>query len=265
MPSTGHEEILHDVGGLQQQFVQCHQFLADNTRQMAELLCTAHSRGVLLHEAFELANVGYWLENIDWQTKFLSVVLAQDPSRKTLRPLIELYGRERERMAVEAEILERQLKCQLAHFAKPNDATIQKVVMKNQRRILAVYLHVRSDYGGVALSRFFKVPRSTAYGWLEWFESLPEGVQTGILEFMDTQAPVMAACQVPAVVLKAATPIEKRPGSCVARPQCLRRRKRWLKCACSAIHEASIFWVHFWRCCILQHTLSSPWFFKDSS
>ena len=45
--------------------------------------------------------------------------------------------------------------------------------------------------------------------WLEWFESLPEGVQTGILEFMDTQAPIMAACQVPAVVLKAATPIEK--------------------------------------------------------
>jgi hypothetical protein len=178
---------------------------------MAELLCTAHSRGVLLHEAFELANVGYWLENIDWQTKFLSVVLAfaQDPSRKTLRLLIELYGRERERMAVEVEILERQLKCQLAHFAKPDDATIQKVVMKNQRRILAVYLHVRSDYGGVALSRFFKVPRSTAYGWLEWFESLPEGVQTGILEFMDTQAPIMAACQVPAVVLKAATPIEK--------------------------------------------------------
>jgi len=211
MPSTDHEEILHDVRGLQQQFVQCHQFLADNTRQMAELLCTAHSRGVLLHEAFELANVGYWLENIDWQTKFLSVVLAfaQEPSRKTLRPLIELYGRERERMAVEAEILERQLKCQLAHFAKPNDATIQKVVMKNQRRILAVYLHVRSDYGGVALARFFKVPRSTAYGWLEWFESLPEGVQTGILEFMDTQAPIMAACQVPAVVLKAVTPIEK--------------------------------------------------------
>jgi len=79
MPSTDHEEILHDVRGLQQQFVQCHKFLADNTRQMAELLCTAHSRGVLLHEAFELANVGYWLENIDWQTKFLSVVLAFAP------------------------------------------------------------------------------------------------------------------------------------------------------------------------------------------
>ena len=34
--------------------------------------------------------------------------------------------------------------------------------------------------------------RSTAYGWLEWFESLPEGVQAGILEFMDTQVPAVA-------------------------------------------------------------------------
>ncbi len=161
--------------------MQCHQFMADNTYRLAELLREAESRGILLQDAFAQADVAYWLENIDWQTKFLGVVLAftQDTSRKTLRPLIELYGRERERMKVEAEILERQLKCQLAHFAKPDDATIQKVVMKNQRRILAVYLHVRFDYSGVALVRFFKVPRSTAYGWLEWFESLPEGVQTG--------------------------------------------------------------------------------------
>jgi len=47
------------------------------------------------------------------------------------------------------------------------------------------------------------VARSTANGWLEWFESLPEGVQAGILEFMDTQVPIMAACQGPAVVPKA--------------------------------------------------------------
>jgi hypothetical protein len=54
------------------------------------------------------------------------------------------------------------------------------------------------------LDGLVKVPRSTAYGWLEWFESLPEGVQAGILEFMDTKVPIMAACQVPAVVPKAA-------------------------------------------------------------
>lgn len=34
-------------------------------------------------------------------------------------------------------------------------------------------------------------------GRLDWFESLPEGLQTGILAFMDTQVLIMAACQVP--------------------------------------------------------------------
>ena len=210
MPPADHDAILLEVQQFQQQFVQCHQFLADNTYRLAELLREAESRGILLHEAFALANVGYWLQNIDWQTKFLTVVLAfaQDPTPKTLRPLIELYGRDRERMKVEAEILERQLKHRLAHFAKPDDATVRKVVIKNERRILAVHLHVRSGYGGAALAKFFKVPRSTAYGWLEWFESLPEGVQAGILDFMDTQVPIMAACQVPAVVPKAVVPKE---------------------------------------------------------
>jgi len=200
------DAFLLEVQRFQQQFVQCHQFLADNTYRLAELLRAAESRGILLQDGFKLADVGYWLQNIDWQTKFLGVVLAfaQDPSRKTLRPLIELYGRDRDRMRVEVEILERQLKHRLAHFAKPDDATVRKVIIKNERRILAVHLHTRSGYGGAALARFFKVARSTAYGWLEWFESLPEGVQAGILEFMDTQVPIMAACQVPAVVPKAA-------------------------------------------------------------
>jgi hypothetical protein len=107
-------------------------------------------------------------------------------------------------MKVEVEILERQLHYRLAHFAKPADATVRKAVLKNERRILAVYLHTRAGYGGAALARFFKVPRTTAYGWISWFESLPEGLREGILAFMDTQVPVMAACQVPAVVPKAA-------------------------------------------------------------
>ena len=206
MSPPDHDDILLEVERFQQQFVQCHQFLADNTHRLAELLRAAESRGVLLHEAFALANVGYWLQNIDWQTKFLSMVLNfnKDPSSKSLRPLIELYGRDRDRMKVEVEILERQLKHRLAHFAKPDDATVRKVIMKNEKRVLAIHLHVRSGYGGAALARCFKVPRTTAYGWLEWFESLPEGVQAGILEFMDTQVPIMAACQVPAVVPKAA-------------------------------------------------------------
>ena len=208
MPPTDHDAILLEVQRFQQQFVQCHQFLADNTYRLAELLREAESRGILLQDAFTLADVGYWLQNIDWQTKFLGVVLAfvQDPSSKTLRPLIELYGRDRERMKVEVEILERQLKHRLATFAQPEDAMVRKVIMKNEQRVLAVYLHVRSGYRGIDVARLFKVPKTTAYGWLDWFKSLPEGLREGILAFMDTQAPIMAACQVPAVAPKPAVP-----------------------------------------------------------
>jgi hypothetical protein len=199
------KEILQTVDQMAREFMKCHYYVATNTQKLAELLRESESRGVLLQDAFALADVGYWLEHLDWQSKFLGVVLAfaQDPSRATLRPLIELYGRDRDRMKVEVEILERQLQYRLAHFAQPDDAAVRKVVLKNEQRILAVYLHTRAGYGGAALARFFKVPRSTAYGWLDWFESLPEGLREGILAFMATQVPVMAACQVPAVMPKA--------------------------------------------------------------
>ena len=199
-------EAIAEVLQIKQEFVRCHEFIANNTHRLVELLCQAESRGYLLEDSLTLVDTTYWLQHIDWQSKFLSMVLnfTKDPSSKTLRPLIELYGRDRDRMKVEVEILERQLKHRLAHFAKPDDATVRKVIMKNEKRVLAIHLHVRSGYGGATLARFFKVARSTAYGWLEWFESLPEGVQAGILEFMDTQVPIMAACQVPAVVPKAA-------------------------------------------------------------
>jgi len=58
------------------------------------------------------------------------------------------------------------------------------------------------------------VPKTTAYGWLDWFKMLPEGLQAGILAFMDTQAPIMAACQLPAVTIKpAAAPKASQSGS----------------------------------------------------
>ena len=198
------EKTLQTVEQMAREFMECHYYLATNTQKLAELLREAESRGVLLQEAFALADVSSWLRHIDWQTKFLGTVLAfaQDPSRATLRPLIELYGRDRDRMKVEAEILEQQLQYRLAHFAQPDDAAVRKVILKNERRILAVYLHVRAGYGGAALARFFKVPRTTSYGWISWFESLPEGLQAGILAFMATQVPIMAACQVPAAVPK---------------------------------------------------------------
>ena len=198
------KEILQTVDQMAREFMKCHDFLASSTHRLAELLREAESRGVLLQDAFALADVGYWLEHLDWQTKFLTLVLnfTKDPSSKSLRPLIELYGRDRDRMKVEAEILERQLQYRLAHFAKPDDATVRKAIRKNEQRVLAVHLHVRSGYRGIDVARFFKVPKTTAYGWLDWFKMLPEGLQAGILAFMDTQAPIMAACQVPAAIPK---------------------------------------------------------------
>ena len=212
------EAILREVRRFQEQFVECHSILANNTHRLAELLCEAVSRGVLLDEAFSLASISSWLQHIDWQSRFLGVVLsfAQEPGPKTLRPLIELYGRDRDRMRVEVEILAQQLAHRLEKFAQPADAAVRKVVAKNERRILAAYLHARSGYGGAALARSFKVPRSTAYGWLEWFESLPDGLRDGILAFMDTQAPIMAACQAPAAVPKPAAPPEGGSSSIAA-------------------------------------------------
>jgi hypothetical protein len=198
-------EAIAEVLEMKQEFIRCHDFLANRTYRLVELLGRAESRGYLLEDSLTVVDAAHWLQHIDWQTKFLTLVLnfTKDPSSKSLRPLIELYGRDRDRMKVEVEILERQLKHRLAHFAKPDDATVRNVVLKNERRILAVYLHTRAGYRGIDVARFFKVPKTTAYGWLDWFKMLPEGLQEGILAFMDAQAPIMAACQVPAVVPKA--------------------------------------------------------------
>jgi hypothetical protein len=208
-------EAIAEVLQMKQEFIRCHDSLANRTYRLVELLGQAESRGYLLEDSLTLVDTVYWLQMIDWQTKFLSMVLnfTKDPSRKTLRPLIELYGRDRDRMKVEVEILERQLKHRLAMFAQPDDATVRKAITKNEQRVLAVYLHVRSGYRGIDVARFFKVPKTTAYGWLDWFKMLPEGLQAGILAFMDTQAPIMAACQVPAVMPKpAATRVNGQQG-----------------------------------------------------
>ena len=199
-------EAIAEVLQMKQEFIRCHEFLANNTHRLVELLCQAESRGYLLEDSLTLVETTYWLQHIDWQTKFLKLVLNfnKDPSSKTLRPLIELYGRDRHRMKVEVETLARQLKHQLATFAEPDDATVRKIILKNEKRVLAIHLHNRSGYRGIDLARFFKVPRTTAYGWLDWFQSLPAGLQNGILAFMDTQVPVMAACQVPTAMGRSA-------------------------------------------------------------
>ncbi|MEX0669200.1 MAG: hypothetical protein WD060_01920 [Pirellulales bacterium] len=126
-------EAIAEVLQMKQAFIRCHDFLANKTYRLVELLGRAESRGYLLEDSLTLVDTVYWPQMIDWQTKFLSMVLnfTKDPSRKTLRPLIELYGRDRDRMKVEAKILERQLKHRLATFAQPHDAMVRTVITKN--------------------------------------------------------------------------------------------------------------------------------------
>jgi hypothetical protein len=89
-------EAIAEVLEMKQEFIRCHDFLANKTARLVELLGQAESRGYLLEDSLTLVDTVHWLQMIDWQTKFLSMVLnfTKDPSRKTLRPLIELYGRD---------------------------------------------------------------------------------------------------------------------------------------------------------------------------
>ena len=63
---------------------------------------------------------------------------------------------------------------------------VLKAIVKNQQRVLAAYLHVRSGYCGVDLPWLFKVPRTNSYGWNDWFQSLPDGLRDGIVAFMNS-------------------------------------------------------------------------------
>ena len=128
-------EVIYEGTLMKQHFFHCHEFLTKNTYRLVELLSEAETRGLLLDEALTLADTTFWLQMIDWQSKFLSLVLnfTKDPNRKSLRPLIELYGRDRDRMRTEVGILERQLEHRLATFAKPDDALVRKAVTKNQQ------------------------------------------------------------------------------------------------------------------------------------
>lgn len=192
-------EAIRELRSLKQEFLQCHKLITDGTARLVELLCETEARGVLLEESLTLVDTAFWLDVIDWQTKFVRAVLgfSKDPNRQTLRGLIEIFGPDRNRAKAEAEILEQQLKQRLATFAKPTDDDVRKVILKDQRRVLAIYLHVRSGYRGIDLARFYKVPKTTAYGWLEWFKALPEGLRDGILTFLDAQVPSLLLRQSP--------------------------------------------------------------------
>jgi hypothetical protein len=43
----------------------------------------------------------------------------------------------------------------------------------------------------------FGIPRSTAYGWIDWFNALPEKLREGALRFCDEQVVAFVAGQPP--------------------------------------------------------------------
>jgi hypothetical protein len=195
---------------IKQEFIRYHNFIGERTFRLAQLLLDAETRGVLVEQTLEFAEVSYWLELIDYHHKYLSTILnfGKRPCAKTLRPILEIFGTDRKRVAQEVAALDFQLKHRVERFAKPTDKFVEGVIRKNHTRVLAAYLHIRSDYGGAELANFFEVARSTAYGWLEWFNTLPEGLRDGILAYMDSQVPSMVVCQVPGAGLHEPPPPE---------------------------------------------------------
>ncbi len=195
-------KALEDVSAIKEikeEFIKYHEYIAKRTYKLVTLLLDAETRGILVEEALELAEVGYWLEIVEYHNKFLSIILnfGKQPCAKTLRPILEIYGAGRKRVASEVQALDFQLKHRVERYATPTNELVGDTIRKNHSRVLAAYLHIRSDYNGPELASFFKVARSTAYGWLEWFNMLPEGLRDGILGYMDSQVPSMSVCQVP--------------------------------------------------------------------
>ena len=72
---------------MKQEFIRCHDFLANRTARLVELLGQAESRGYLLEDSLTLVETTSWLQMIDWQTNFLTLVMnfTKEPGSKTLK------------------------------------------------------------------------------------------------------------------------------------------------------------------------------------
>jgi hypothetical protein len=192
-------EDVHGIIKMKQEFIDYHSFISERTFKLAKLLLDYETRGYLIEGALEFAEVGFWLDLIQQHSSYLAAILnfGKRPCAKTLRPILEIFGADRKRVATEIEHLEFQLKQRVETFRRPKNELVYETIRKNEARVLAAYLHIRSDYKGAKLSEFFNVARSTAYGWLDWFKMLPEELRESILAYMDSQVPSMAVCQVP--------------------------------------------------------------------
>jgi hypothetical protein len=76
------------------ELLSCYKFETERLESLAGLIRDADSRGILTDELLEMVDVMYWLELLDWQKKWLRMLLdfGGGPKAKTLKPLIEMYG-----------------------------------------------------------------------------------------------------------------------------------------------------------------------------
>lgn len=189
VPPTEAEKVAADFGALKTRMLMGFRYISKWCEEMLQLLKDARSRGILLEEVFQLSDTVYVLENVTYQQRYIDTMLnfCKDPNPKTLRAIIEFYGRDRKRMKIETELLASQIQRRLATCKDPGGELMRTLIANGRERSFAAFLHVRADFGGAELSQMFGVPRSTAYSWLAWFDALPEQLQAGVLRFFETE------------------------------------------------------------------------------
>jgi hypothetical protein len=192
-------KIIKEVQKIKWELFSCYKFETERLESLAALMRDADSRGILIEELLEMVDVMYWLEQLDWQKKWLRLLLGFGfaPSAKTLKPLVEMYGPDPQRVRAEVAILAKQMRKVISKAEEHGRDDVVLQVRNNRQRIIAAHLHFRSGVTGVRIAEIFQVPRGTAYGWLDWFKKLPERLKAGIFDHIDAQVAIFVAEQSP--------------------------------------------------------------------
>lgn len=203
--------IIKEVQKIKWELFSCYKFETERLESLAALMRQADSRGILIEDLLEMVDVMYWLEQLDWQKKWLRMLLdfGSDPKAKTLKPLIEIYGPDPKRVRAEVAVLEQQMKKAIAKAREYGHEDVVRQMRDNRQRVIAAHLHFRSGVTGVRIAEIFKVPRGTAYGWLDWFKKLPESLKNAIIDCIDSQVSRFIAGQSPG--MKVTTDAAKQP------------------------------------------------------
>jgi hypothetical protein len=202
MKQTGENDlldVLQTAHALKKEFIKCHSYLDDHLPLLVKLLQDGESRGLLMEETLELLDIRFWLGLIDSQSRYLAILFnfVDNPNERSLRKLIDIHGLNRARARAEVKLLSDQLRRRLARHQQMTEQDVFNLIRDNRDRVLAGHLHLRSGYRGADISSMFGIPRSTAYGWIDWFKALPEKLREGALRFCDEQVAAFVAGQSP--------------------------------------------------------------------